>query len=119
MHMHCCGTHAQAEEAQQQLGEQQRRVLGMVQANEFKARSVENPRLMQRAKNLMPLEAWRTAAREEYELNRQLEPGAATASVDDLVVKAMLKWFKQEFFTWVGRGARRRGVVEGGQENYA
>jgi hypothetical protein len=77
-------------------------VLGIIQQNQFKAQSVEDPQLMARARSLMPLDSWRAAAREEVELNRQLQPGAATTSVDDLVVKAMLKWFKQDFFSWVG-----------------
>jgi hypothetical protein len=76
-------------------------VLGIIQQNQFKAQSVEDPQLMARARSLMPLDSWRTAAREEVELNRQLQPGAATTSVDELVVKAMLKWFKQDFFSWV------------------
>lgn len=93
-------------EQQQQLSSKQREVLGILQHNQFKAKSVEDPQLMARARSLMPLDSWRTAAREQYELNRQLEPGTPTTAVDDLVVKSMLRWFKQEFFSWV-RGTCR------------
>ena len=90
------------EEAQtQQHNAKQREVLGILQANQQKALSVEDPRLFARARSLMPLEAWRQAAREQVELNRLLEPGAATPAVDDLVVQSMLRWFKQDFFSWV------------------
>lgn len=97
----------QAEEAQQrqqqqsQLTPKQREVLGIVQQNELKARSVEDPALMARARALMPLADWRAAAQAEQDLNRQLSPGTPPAAVDDLVVKSMLRWFKQDFFSWV------------------
>lgn len=100
----------QAQQQQQQLNDQQRQVLGVIQQNQFKAQSVEDPRLFAQARSLMPLDAWRQQAREQVELNQQLQPagggggGAATttAAVDDLVVKSMLQWFKRDFFSWVG-----------------
>lgn len=95
----------EAQHQQQQLTPKQREVLGIVQQNEFKARSVEDPVLMSRARALMPLADWRAAAQAEHDLNQQLSPGTPAAAVDDLVVKSMLRWFKQDFFSWV-RGVR-------------
>jgi hypothetical protein len=86
---------------QQQLSSKQREVLGIVQLNQVKAKSVEDPQLMARARSLMPLDAWRETAREQYELNRQLEPGSPTTAVEDLVVQSMMQWFKRDFFSWV------------------
>lgn len=86
---------------QQQLSTKQREVLGIIQQNQFKAKSVEDPQLLARARSLMPLDSWRTAAQQQYELNRQLEPGTPTIAVEDLIVKSMLRWFKQDFFSWV------------------
>jgi hypothetical protein len=86
---------------QQQLSSKQREVLGIVKQNQFKAQSVEDPQLLARACSLMPLDSWRESAREQYELNQQLEPGSPTTAVDDLVVQSMLQWFKRDFFTWV------------------
>jgi hypothetical protein len=80
-------------------------VLGIVQQNEFKARSVEDPALMARARALMPLVEWRAVAQAEQNLNRQLSPGTPPGAVDDLVVKSMLRWFKQDFFSWVRGGS--------------
>jgi len=92
----------QAEEAQQQQpSDRQQQVLGILRQNEVKALSVEDEQLFARARSLMPLEVWRQSARQHVELNRLLEPGSNTASVNDLVVKSMLQWFKQDFFTWV------------------
>lgn len=92
----------QAEEAQQQQpSDRQQQVLGILRENEAKALSVEDEQLFARARSLMPLEVWRQSARQHVELNRLLEPGSNTASVNDLVVKSMLQWFKQEFFVWV------------------
>lgn len=93
---------AEENEQAQQLSTKQREVLGILQQNQTKAQSVENPQLMATARSLMPqLDAWRQAAREQYDLNRELDPGTTTTSVEDLVVQAMLQWFKHDFFTWV------------------
>jgi hypothetical protein len=94
---------------QQQLSTKQREVLNIMQQNQFKAQSVEDEQLLARARSLMPLDSWRTAAQEQHELNRQLEPGTPTTAVDDLIVKSMLRWFKQDFFSWVRPAFRRAG----------
>lgn len=85
----------------QQLNQQQQEVLGILQQNQTKAQSVEDRQLQARARSLMPLDSWRQAANEQYQLNRQLEPDTVTTAADDLVVKSMLLWFKHDFFAWV------------------
>jgi hypothetical protein len=79
----------------------QQQVWAIVQQNQSKAQSVEDQQLQAQALSLMPLQQWRQAAAEQVELNRLLEPGQSTAAVEDLVMKSMLQWFKQDFFSWV------------------
>jgi hypothetical protein len=81
----------QAAAAAEAAPSQQQELLAVLQGNQRKVLSVEQPGVQARALALMPLQQWRQEAAQQEALNRQLEPGAATTAEADLVVQAMLK----------------------------
>ncbi|GLC33910.1 hypothetical protein PLESTB_000816900 [Pleodorina starrii] len=61
----------------------------------------EDPGLQEQARAVMPLTRLRAAAEEAAGLAARLGPDVEAPSVEDLLARGLLHWFKTGFFTWV------------------
>ncbi|CAN9504156.1 unnamed protein product [Ophioblennius macclurei] len=71
-----------------------------LQSNFQHVMQYENVELQQKARTSMPHQEMASAAQHKLEEARQADPGCKVG-VEDFLVLELLRWFKQEFFSWV------------------
>ncbi|RXM29143.1 Peptide-N(4)-(N-acetyl-beta-glucosaminyl)asparagine amidase [Acipenser ruthenus] len=60
----------------------------------------ENPALHQKALSCIPAQLLRTKAQENLSEAKKVDPGSEV-NVEDFLLLELLRWFKEEFFSWV------------------
>ncbi|XP_040910202.1 peptide-N(4)-(N-acetyl-beta-glucosaminyl)asparagine amidase [Toxotes jaculatrix] len=60
----------------------------------------ENPELQQKARNIIPHQQLSSAAQHKLREAKEADPGCKLG-IEDFLVLELLRWFKQDFFSWV------------------
>ncbi|KAK6323927.1 hypothetical protein J4Q44_G00062660 [Coregonus suidteri] len=74
--------------------------LTTLQSNFQHVMEYENSELQQKALCVIPHQQLTTAVKEKLQQSKQADPDC-NLSEEDLLVLALLRWFKEEFFSWV------------------